>query len=103
MSLSCRIQNVDSSLNNLVAWDRAGVPLGDESGKYELSIVETGEEYVSNLIITAADTEDFTSYGCAAHNRLGDDYATIDLILRDGKIYQKPCQHAVMFHIRFNQ
>ena len=84
--MSCRIKNVDSSLNNVIAWDKAGVPLGNESGKYEINIIETGEEHVSTLVIVAADNEDFVSYGCAAHNNLGDDYATINLILSSGKI-----------------
>ena len=38
-----------------------------------------GHEYISQLVIAAADSDDFDSYGCEATNQMGYDYVRINL------------------------
>ena len=77
MVLSCRIE---SGLDdNKIFWDREGKPLRDAPGKLDIRVMDTGEEFVSELVITSANNEDFVSYGCRATNAMGYDYVRINL------------------------
>ena len=75
MRLSCRIRSGGS-----ISWDVSGIPVTRESDKYQISVIETGDQLISQLTLTT-DESDFVSYGCSAVNEMGSDYARIELVV----------------------
>ena len=75
MRLSCRIRS-----GGTISWDVSGIPVTRESDKYQISVIETGDQLISQLTLTT-DESDFVSYGCSAVNEMGSDYARIELVV----------------------
>ena len=77
IKLSCSVYSgLDN--DNSISWDVAGVPVSPDDFKYDVRVTH-GLQYVSELVILQADSDDFVSYGCEATNQLGYDYVRIDL------------------------
>jgi len=75
--LECKVKS--SANNKSISWDKNGVPIVSNGGKYEVRITDDNNEQTSELFIEDSQGSDFSKYGCKADNELGSDYLQITL------------------------
>lgn len=62
-------------------WQKKGIPIKDQYGKYQIDFYKENEEYtnVLNLHIFLVERADYGNYTCVASNSLGQDEETMTL------------------------
>ena len=75
--MECR--TVSAGNDNSISWDKNGIPIPMEEKRYDIRVIDTENEYISELFIESSEESDFTSYGCKATNEIGSDYTVIKI------------------------
>jgi len=75
--LECRI--VSAGNDDSISWDKNGIPISMEDKRYDIRVIDTENEYISELFIQSSEASDFSNYGCKATNEIGSDYTVIKM------------------------
>ena len=75
--MECRI--ISAGNDESISWDKNGIPIPKEDKRYDIRVIDTENEYMSELFIENSEESDFSNYGCKATNEIGSDYTVIHM------------------------
>jgi len=75
--LECRM--ISAGNDDSISWDKNGIPIPKKDKRYDIRVIDTENEYISELFIENSEESDFSKYGCKATNEIGSDYAVINM------------------------
>merc|ERR1711915_213274 len=86
ITLQCLVKNAYPG--TAVVWAEKDQPLDTLNKKYQIveSFDEEKLELTSYLVITKLEEKDFKAYACFAHNELGSEYKTIEVVRKNNGI-----------------
>ena len=70
---------ISAGNDDSISWDKNGIPIPKKDKRYDIRVIDTENEYISELFIGNSEESDFSKYGCKATNEIGSDYAVINM------------------------